>query len=192
MTDTAAIDLGQDLDQTDLDQTDLGLTADTLLAVRRYPTNRLNYSPIVRALIVAMADWTTKGTAPPASRWRSRRERSPTRLGLPSRWRRSVGHPAGSLSRASSPTDIRPPGRSPSRGSRHRAAPVRRDRPHRPDRQHRPSGADAQDRAGRADRQDRSAGPDAQNRASRTRRFGISKAGASAGRLTPESVPRRK
>lgn len=37
----------------------------------RYPANALNYSPIVRALILSMASWTTTGTAPPASRWPS-------------------------------------------------------------------------------------------------------------------------
>jgi hypothetical protein len=36
-----------------------------------YPANRLNYSSIVRAMLLAMAEWTTKGTRPPASRWPS-------------------------------------------------------------------------------------------------------------------------
>ena len=42
-----------------------------LLTACRYPTNNLNYTPIVRAMLIAMVDWTTKGTAPPASRWPS-------------------------------------------------------------------------------------------------------------------------
>ena len=37
----------------------------------RYPANALNYSPVVRALIIGMVDWTTTGTEPPASRWPS-------------------------------------------------------------------------------------------------------------------------
>ena len=37
----------------------------------RYPTNRLNYAPIVRAMLVNMVDWTTTGTTPPANRWPS-------------------------------------------------------------------------------------------------------------------------
>ena len=36
-----------------------------------YPTNSLNYSPVVRAMLIAMVDWTTRGTQPPASRWPS-------------------------------------------------------------------------------------------------------------------------
>lgn len=42
-----------------------------VLAGCRYPANALNYTPIVRALLVRMADWTTRGTEPPASRWPS-------------------------------------------------------------------------------------------------------------------------
>ena len=37
----------------------------------RYPANALNYSPVVRALLLRMAEWTTIGSAPPASRWPS-------------------------------------------------------------------------------------------------------------------------
>ena len=37
----------------------------------RYPTNRIDYSPIVRAMLIAMVDWTTRGTEPPPSRWPS-------------------------------------------------------------------------------------------------------------------------
>ncbi len=37
----------------------------------RYPTNPLNYAPVIRSLVLAMVDWTTKGTQPPASRWPS-------------------------------------------------------------------------------------------------------------------------
>ncbi|MEO6717291.1 MAG: alpha/beta hydrolase domain-containing protein [Novosphingobium sp.] len=43
----------------------------TTLPACRYPTNSLNYAPIVRAMLISMIDWTTNGTAPPASRWPS-------------------------------------------------------------------------------------------------------------------------
>jgi hypothetical protein len=42
-----------------------------MLPACRYPANSLNYSSIVRAMLIAMVDWTTKGTSPPASRWPS-------------------------------------------------------------------------------------------------------------------------
>jgi Alpha/beta hydrolase domain len=35
----------------------------------RYGPNSLNYSAVVRAMLVAMVDWTTKGNQPPPSRW---------------------------------------------------------------------------------------------------------------------------
>ena len=37
----------------------------------RYPANALNYTPVVRAALLAMAGWTTTGTEPPASQWPS-------------------------------------------------------------------------------------------------------------------------
>jgi hypothetical protein len=37
-----------------------------------YPTNPLYAGPVLRALLVAMEDWTARGTAPPASRYPSR------------------------------------------------------------------------------------------------------------------------
>ncbi len=37
----------------------------------RYPANSLNYTYVVRNLLVRMADWTTRGTTPPPSRWPS-------------------------------------------------------------------------------------------------------------------------
>ncbi len=37
----------------------------------RYPANALNYSPVVRALIVAMVDWSLVKRNPPESRWPS-------------------------------------------------------------------------------------------------------------------------
>ncbi len=37
----------------------------------RYPANALNYSPVVRRMLIAMLDWTTKGTEPPPNRWPS-------------------------------------------------------------------------------------------------------------------------
>lgn len=37
----------------------------------QYPGNTLNYTYVVRNLLVRMADWTTTGTPPPASRWPS-------------------------------------------------------------------------------------------------------------------------
>ena len=42
-----------------------------MLPACRYPANSLNYSPVVRALLMAMIDWTTAGTEPPPSRWPS-------------------------------------------------------------------------------------------------------------------------
>jgi hypothetical protein len=36
-----------------------------------YPVNALNYTPIVRAMLINMVDWTTEGTEPPANRWPS-------------------------------------------------------------------------------------------------------------------------
>ena len=42
-----------------------------VLPACRYPANALNYTPIVRALLLAMADWASRGTAPPPSRWPS-------------------------------------------------------------------------------------------------------------------------
>ncbi len=40
-----------------------------MLPACRYPANSLNYTPIVRALVSAMIDWTAQGVEPPASRW---------------------------------------------------------------------------------------------------------------------------
>ena len=40
-----------------------------ILPACAYPANNLNYTPIVRAMLIAMVDWAGKGTAPPASRW---------------------------------------------------------------------------------------------------------------------------
>ena len=37
----------------------------------RYPANAFNYSPVMRALILGMVNWTANGIAPPASRWPS-------------------------------------------------------------------------------------------------------------------------
>ena len=37
----------------------------------RYPANALNYTPLVRAALLAMTDWTTIGIEPPASQWPS-------------------------------------------------------------------------------------------------------------------------
>ena len=37
----------------------------------RYPPNTMNYAPVLRALLVAMVDWTTGRADPPASRWPS-------------------------------------------------------------------------------------------------------------------------
>ena len=37
----------------------------------RYPANPLNYTPIVRALLIGMVDWTLGRAEPPASRWPS-------------------------------------------------------------------------------------------------------------------------
>ncbi len=37
----------------------------------RYPANALNYSPVVRALILSMVDWSLAKRNPPASRWPS-------------------------------------------------------------------------------------------------------------------------
>jgi hypothetical protein len=37
----------------------------------RYPINSLNYAPIIRALLMAMVDWTLGGREPPESRWPS-------------------------------------------------------------------------------------------------------------------------
>jgi hypothetical protein len=42
-----------------------------MLPACRYPANALNYTPVVRAMLVAMVDWTTKGKEPPANRWPS-------------------------------------------------------------------------------------------------------------------------
>ncbi|MDG2002245.1 MAG: alpha/beta hydrolase domain-containing protein [Novosphingobium sp.] len=35
----------------------------------KFPANALNYSPVVRALVLSMVDWTTGHSAPPDSRW---------------------------------------------------------------------------------------------------------------------------
>ncbi|OCC22406.1 hypothetical protein MB02_17095 [Croceicoccus estronivorus] len=35
----------------------------------KYPANSLNYTAVERALLLAMVDWTTTGSEPPASRW---------------------------------------------------------------------------------------------------------------------------
>ncbi|MGE3690737.1 MAG: alpha/beta hydrolase domain-containing protein [Novosphingobium sp.] len=40
----------------------------------RYAANSLNYTYVVRNMLVRMAEWTTKGTPPPASRWPSLRK----------------------------------------------------------------------------------------------------------------------
>jgi hypothetical protein len=37
----------------------------------KYPANPMNYAPVLRALLVAMVDWTTGRADPPASRWPS-------------------------------------------------------------------------------------------------------------------------
>ena len=37
----------------------------------RYPANPLNYTPVVRALLLAMVDWTAGGNEPPPSKWPS-------------------------------------------------------------------------------------------------------------------------
>ncbi len=42
-----------------------------VLPACRYPANALNYSPVVRALLMAMIDWAAAGTEPPANRWPS-------------------------------------------------------------------------------------------------------------------------
>ena len=42
-----------------------------MLPACRYPANALNYTPVVRAALLRMAEWTTAGTAPPDSRWPS-------------------------------------------------------------------------------------------------------------------------
>ena len=36
-----------------------------------YPANTMNYSPVLRALLIAMTDWTMGRSEPPASRWPS-------------------------------------------------------------------------------------------------------------------------
>jgi hypothetical protein len=36
-----------------------------------YPVNALDYTPLVRAMVINMVDWTTRGTEPPANRWPS-------------------------------------------------------------------------------------------------------------------------
>ena len=53
-----------------------------------YPTNPLNAGPVVRALLVAMDAWISKGTLPPASRYPSRSdgtlvEPMPEKVGFP-------------------------------------------------------------------------------------------------------------
>ena len=40
-----------------------------MLPACRYPANSFNYTPIVRALVTAMIDWTVGRQAPPASQW---------------------------------------------------------------------------------------------------------------------------
>jgi Alpha/beta hydrolase domain len=81
-----------------------------------YPTNPLNAGPVVRALLVAMTDWTAKGTLPPESRYPSRADATLVPPSID-----SVGFPhipgIAYPSRIAQPTVIKSDEMPPSKGS---------------------------------------------------------------------------
>jgi Alpha/beta hydrolase domain len=87
-----------------------------LVKVCANPTNPLNAGPAVRALLVAMNEWITKGTLPPDSRYPSRTEAT-----LVPPWANAVGFPNipgfAYPSRIAQPTALKSEDMPPSKGA---------------------------------------------------------------------------